>query len=134
MRAEAAKTTGLLQIDTGELPPSLRNTPWTFAYRYASVPFELELSLEEVQPRITLESLVEARLEPEKLSIEMTAFYNIERAGVFKLELEVPEGFEVRSVTGAGGSMTPVAGCRWPPMHPRKSNRTVLKATKRTIW
>ena len=110
LRAEAAKTSGLLQIDAGELPPSLRNTPWTFAYRYASVPFELELSLEEVQPRITVESLVEARLEPEKLSLEMTAYYNIERAGVFKLELDVPEGFEVRGVVGVGGSMTPVAG------------------------
>ncbi|HEV3022742.1 MAG TPA: hypothetical protein VGX76_09745, partial [Pirellulales bacterium] len=110
LRAEAARTTGLLQIDAGELPPNLRNTPWTFAYRYASVPFELELSLEEVQPRITVESLVEARLEPEMLSIEMTAYYNIERAGVFKLELDVPEGFEVRSVVGTGGSMTPVAG------------------------
>jgi hypothetical protein len=110
VRAEAAKTTGLLQIDAGELPQDLRNTPWTFAYRYASVPYELELSLEEVQPRITVESLVETRLEPEKLSIEMTAYYNIERAGVFKLDLDVPEGFELRGVTGAGGSMTPVAG------------------------
>ncbi len=110
LRAEAAKTTGLLQIDAGELPPNLRNTPWTFAYRYASVPFELALSLENVQPRITVESLVEARLEPEKLSIEMMAYYNIERAGVFKLELDVPEDFEVRGVTGTGGSMTPVAG------------------------
>jgi hypothetical protein len=110
LRAEAAKTNGLLQIDAGELPPNLRNTPWTFAYRYASVPFDLELSLEEVQPRITVESLVEARLEPEKLSLEVTAYYNIERAGVFKLELDVPQGFEVRSVVGAAGSMTPAAG------------------------
>ena len=80
--------------------PRSRSTAWTFAYRYASVPFELELAVEEVAPRITVDSLVEARLEPEKLTLDLTAFYTIERAGVFKLELDVPEGFEVRSVTG----------------------------------
>ncbi len=100
LRAEAAKTSGLLQVDANELPPTLRSTAWTFAYRYASVPFELELAVEEVAPRITVDSLVDVQLEPEKLAINLTALYTIERAGVFKLELEVPEGFEVRSVTG----------------------------------
>ena len=66
-----------------------------------SVPFELELALEEVEPRITVESLVEAKLEPEKIPIDLTAFFNIERAGVFKLELDVPEGFEVRKCKGS---------------------------------
>ncbi len=103
LRAEAAKTSGLLQIDAGELPPDLRRTTWTFAYRYASVPFDLQLALEEVQPRVTVDSLVVACLQPEKLSIDLTAYYNIERAGVFKLDLDVPEGFEVRNVAGAGG-------------------------------
>ncbi len=143
LRAEAAKSSGLLQIDAGELPPSLRNTPWTFAYRFASVPFELELSLEEVQPRITVESFVEARLEPEKLSVDMTAYYNIERAGVFKLELDVPEGFEVRSVVGAGGAMTPVAGAPMTAFTPAeveshhlegdKKNHLVVNLTRKAL-
>ena len=73
---------------------------WTFAYRYAAVPFELELAVEEVQPRITVDSLVEARLEPNRLTLDLTAVYTIERAGVFKLELDRPAGFEVRQVRG----------------------------------
>jgi hypothetical protein len=104
LRVDAAKTSGLLQVDASELPPALRSADWAFAYRYASVPFELELSVEEVGPRITVDSLVEARLEPERLSLDLTAYYTIERAGVFKLELEVPEGFELRSVVGGGGA------------------------------
>ena len=48
LRAEAAKTSGLLQVDANELPPAMRSAAWTFAYRYASVPFELELAVEEV--------------------------------------------------------------------------------------
>ncbi len=103
LRAEAAKTSGLLQVDANELPAAMRSAAWTFAYRYASVPFELELAVEEVSPRITVDSLIDARLEPEKLTLDLTALYTIERAGVFKLELDVPEGFEVRSVTGGLG-------------------------------
>jgi hypothetical protein len=104
MRAEAVRSAGLLQVDAAELPRSLAagapSGAWSFAYRYAAVPFELELSLEEVQPKITVDSLVEARLEPNRLTIDVTAIYNIERAGVFQLVLDRPEGFEVRQVRG----------------------------------
>jgi hypothetical protein len=104
LRAEAVRSTGLLQVDAGELPRSLASGApsgsWAFAYRYAAVPFELELGLEEVQPQITVDSLVEARLEANRLTIDLTAVYTIERAGVFRLELDRPEGFEVRQVRG----------------------------------
>ena len=110
LRAEASKTSGLSQVDANELPVAMRSVAWTFAYRYASVPFELELAVEEVSPRITVDSLVEARLEPEKLTLDLTVFYTIERAGVFKLELDVPEGFELRSVTGRQGAATAAPG------------------------
>jgi hypothetical protein len=100
LRAETARTSGLLQVDASELPRGLAAPGWTFAYRYATVPFELQLSVEEVKPRITTDSLVEARLEPERLTVDLTAVYNIERCGVFKLELDVPPGFAVRHVRG----------------------------------
>ena len=110
LRAEATKTSGLLQVDANELPPTLRSAVWTFAYRYASVPFELELAVEEVAPRITVDSLVDVQLEPEKLTLNLTAVYTIERAGIFKLELDVPEGFEVRSVIGKPVAVPAVPG------------------------
>ena len=133
LRAEAAKTSGLLQVDANELPPALRSAAWTFAYRYASVPFELELAVEEVSPRITVDSLVEARLEPEKLTLDLTAFYTIERAGVFKLELDVPEGFEVRSVTGKPVT-APAPGTPPRPVRRPRSIRIIWRARRRTIW
>jgi hypothetical protein len=104
LRADATRANGLLQVDAGELPSALRSTAWSFAYRYSSLPVELELAVEEVAPRITVDSMVEAQLEPEKLTLELTAQYNIERAGVFKLEFDVPEGFELRGVTGGSGA------------------------------
>ena len=60
LRAEALKTSGLLQVDADELPGNLRGARWAFSYRYASVPYELTLGIEKVQPQITVDSLVEA--------------------------------------------------------------------------
>lgn len=100
LRVEVAEHTGLLQRDTAELPKSLANWKWMLSYRYASLPFDLTLQVEKVQPRVVLESLVEATLEPEQLTLDVLAVYSIERAGVFRFEYQVPPGFEVRKVVG----------------------------------
>jgi len=101
LRTETAKTAGLMQIDAKELPPALQRGNWAFAYRYAATPFELALAVEKVQPSITVDSLCEALLEPNRLSLDLAAVYSIEKAGVFRLELDVPAGYEVREVRGA---------------------------------
>lgn len=101
LKAEAAKSTGLMQIDAAELPPALRGGKWAFAWRYAAVPYELTFDLEKVRPRITADALVEARLSPDRMTLDMTVVYKIEKAGVFSLSLLVPDGFEVRHVGGA---------------------------------
>jgi len=100
LRAEVTRHIGLMQIDASDLPESLSKGAWRFAYRYVTLPFDLSLRVEEVLPRITVDSLVEASLEPEQLTLDMLAIFNIERAGVFKLELDIPEGYEVRHVRG----------------------------------
>ncbi len=126
LRAEASRATGLLQVDAGELPESLRRQPWTFSYRYATLPYELVLGVEELQPRVTADSLVEARLEPERLTLDVTAVYNIERAGVFKLELDVPPGFGLRHVRGcdlAGNAAQQAAAVQVDSYHLEGKNK-----------
>lgn len=106
LRVEPAKTDGLMQIDATELPPGLRALPQgSLSYRYASAPYELTLSVEKVEPRVTVDSLVEATLLPDRLTLNLTAIYTIERAGVFRLELDIPAGYAIRHVRG-----TPVSG------------------------
>jgi len=100
LRAEAVEITGLLQVGAAELPPTLARTKWDFSYRYATVPFQLAFDIEKVQPRILADSLVEAYLEPNKLSLDMTTIYTIQKAGIFRLEIDVPEGYELRQVSG----------------------------------
>ena len=100
LRGEAAVTDGLLQLDATELPEPLRSTPWDFAYRAAAMPFSLVLTVEAVQPRIEAQQLIEAYVEPNQLVLDVATVFGIEDAGVFQLDLAVPEGYEVRRVQG----------------------------------
>ncbi len=100
LRAEALRHGGLMQIDASELPEALAKQQWTFSYRYGALPFDLVLQLEKVQPRIVADTLVEACLEPERLTLNVLAVYQVERAGVFRFELDIPAGYEVRRVYG----------------------------------
>ena len=101
LRAEAVAHAGLLQLDAAELPATLAKGKWDFSYRYAALPFDLTLGVEKVQPRILADSLVEAHLGTEALTVDLVTVYTVERAGVFRFEIDVPEGYDVRSVRGA---------------------------------
>lgn len=105
LRVEAARHGGLLQVDAGEIPAAPGETPgagaWVLSYRYAALPFDLALRVEKIEPEIAVDALVEASLEPDHLGLGWQGVYTIDKAGVFRLELEIPAGYEVRSVRGA---------------------------------
>ena len=133
LRAETAKTTGLLQVDAAELPPGLARGQWTFAYRYVAVPFDLVLAMEKVKPQVVCDTLVEAELTPEALLLDVLNVYNIQRAGVFRLEMDLPAGYEVRQVHGiaaAGASAVQVDGHR---VEGEKKNRLVVDLARKAI-
>ena len=100
LRADATVRNGVIQIDSDELPEPLAAESWTAAYRYAAVPFSLAFGVEKIQPRIVSDVLVEARLRPRDLNLSMLAVYDVQRAGVFTLELDSPAGYELRRVAG----------------------------------
>lgn len=100
LRAEPIRRAGLLQLDSSDVPAHLKRRPWTFAYRYAALPFDLALRVEKIEPRIHVDQLVEAFLEPQMLTLDLFAKYTIERAGVFELQLDVPAGLQLRRVRG----------------------------------
>ena len=99
-QGEAVRRAGLLQLDQNDLPESLRGTTWDFAYRYGAVPYELAVSVDKVLPRISVTELVEADLSAEKLVLNWQGLYTIEEAGLFQLRVDLPDGFEVRTVEG----------------------------------
>ena len=110
-------------------PPRCGASPGPSPIAMPRCPTNLVLAIEEVQPRVTAESLVEARLEPERLTLDMTAVYNIERAGVFKLELDVPAGY-----ARAPGPRLRPARRRRAAAVPCRSIRIIWKARRRTAW
>ena len=103
LRAEPEKKTGLLQIDVAELPGELQKQDSEFAYRYASLPFDLSLKLKKILPLINVDQLVEVVVQPEQLKIELSAIYDIQLAGVFQLELEIPQEFQIREIRPLSG-------------------------------
>jgi len=109
LKAEATARTGLLQLDPSELPQPLAKGKWDFSYRYAALPFELTLGVEKIQPRILADSLVEAHLGADALAMDLLTVFTVERAGVFRFEIDLPKGFEVRAVRGAGAGKVPAA-------------------------
>ncbi len=111
LTSETVKSTGLLRMDLSELPETLRqnNVKWDAAYRLSSANYGLELSVVKVEPRITATSQVAVELSEEFLRLDMQTAFDIERTGVFKLQLDVPDGFEIRSVRGfQHGNIQPV--------------------------
>ena len=107
LRAEPAAREGLLQVDAEDLSPGLRRRKWDYAFRYAALPFRLELAVEDVRPRIVADCLTEVHLAPRELTVDYVAVFDVQRAGVFQLDVVVPRGYEVRQVTGStvGGAV-----------------------------
>jgi len=100
LRAEPAKRSGLIQMDMGELPPNAKTDTTVFAFGYSALPYVLDLNIEKILPQIVAEQLVEIYLEPQQVSIDVHSIHTITEAGVFQLEFELPQGFDVRQVRG----------------------------------
>lgn len=124
LRSTPARRSGLLQLDMSELPPTVADRPWDYAFRYAALPFELALNIEKVEPRVRVEQFVHAYLEPDQLTVDLLAIYQIERAGVFQLQLDIPEGYQVRQVRGQDAEG--LAGVAVDTHHPDPANAQKL--------
>jgi hypothetical protein len=103
-RAEALVHAGLLRLDAGELPPDLAGKPWALTYRYATMPFELQVAIERLQPRMVSDSLLRVTLQPDALHVRQVTLYEVERAGVFHLDVEVPDEYDILQVRGIGAA------------------------------
>ena len=110
LRLDATRRTALLQVDAGEIAGSAAaEVPWALSYRYVTLPFDLAFRVEKIRPRITVDVLVEASLEPEYLSLDVQAVCDVQKAGVFQLEIEIPGGFELRHLRGQAIGDVPAA-------------------------
>ncbi|MCL2347180.1 MAG: hypothetical protein FWC50_02845 [Planctomycetaceae bacterium] len=129
LACEQKKSSGLIQIDPGELPQALRIRAGGFAYRLSAPAYELELGIEKEQPRIFARSQVQVTIGTNAENITMINAYRIERAGVFQLFYDIPAEMNVRTVqpfqginlqNGFGNTAGSVAN---NPMYPATGNQ-----------
>ena len=91
---ETAALTGLRQVNaTGNA---------LAAYQFNARPFTLALRLKPIEPVISVADRVSARLEETRLIIAHNLTLNVEKAGIYTLELTPPAGFAVADVHGEG--------------------------------
>lgn len=98
LRADVYERSGLVQIDTAQLPAALQQQTWDFAYRYATVPYSLALRVEKLLPEIVAIEQASVSLAPDRISFHSTALLTVSRAGIFQIELDVPAEYSVTEV------------------------------------
>ena len=88
----------VFQMDLNALPKQVRGGARALGYRFPTLPYALGLRLERINPRVTVS--VRARLEAEKRRIRLNQelHFTVERAGIFTVRLEVPEGIILTKV------------------------------------
>ena len=57
-------------------------------------------AIEKLLPLVEVDELVETYVEPNQITTNLLAILNIQRAGVFQVVLDVPEGYDIRTVQG----------------------------------
>jgi type II secretory pathway pseudopilin PulG len=72
------------------------------AYRFNARPFTLALKLKPIEPVINVTDRVNARLEETRLVISHGLALDVEKAGIYTLELTPQSGFAVADVRGEG--------------------------------
>ena len=72
------------------------------AYRFNARTFTLALKLKGIEPVVTVADRVSARLEESRLIVAHSLALNVEKSGIYSLELSPQPGFTVADVRGAG--------------------------------
>ena len=91
----------LARVDTGRLPDNIRNQPGATAWRFISSDYGATLDIATVEPRLTATHLWALGVQTDMLLLRGRLTYDIQRSGLFQLSVNLPEPWEVVSVTPA---------------------------------
>ncbi len=133
LRCETTSRTGLLQVDAAEVPANLINAGWNFVFKYAALPFELKLTAEKLLPRVSVDQVVETSIQPESIFTALHARFTIESAGIFQVNLAIPEGFEVVNVVGRPLGDQPAVDIESYYVAPGDKSNLVVNLTRKAL-
>lgn len=92
---------GVVRIDGDELFSKLRGTGVT-SFKYYSPKFALKVSVKPVQSRVLVDQAAQLVFLDDELRLNSVLNYTIERAGLFQLQVKVPEGLVIDNVECPG--------------------------------
>ena len=93
------KLTGLTRIEEAEVAEAIRR-PGSLAYKFYSPKVELKLSAKAVEPRVLVNHVAKLQFFDDELRSLTQVSYTIERAGLFELQLRVPDKMVIDRVVG----------------------------------
>ncbi len=91
-------TRNLARVDTEQLPESLANQPRVTAYRFITSEYAATMAIETTSPRITVDQRWMLGVDSDRLRLHGKIRYKIERTGLFELNMEFPEPWELETV------------------------------------
>ncbi|MBD3676384.1 MAG: hypothetical protein HUJ26_22975 [Planctomycetaceae bacterium] len=89
---------GLIRVDGPSVPEAVRNRAQVH-FKFYSPVFTLIGGIQPVQPRIQVQHQTQHVFEKNALVLNSQLFYQIERAGVFDLQIKLPSELTIESVT-----------------------------------
>ncbi len=93
------KFTGLTRIEEAEVAEAIRR-PSSLAYKFYSPKVELKLTAKAVEPRVLVNHVAKLQFLDDELRSLTQVSYTIERAGLFELQLRVPDKMVIDRVVG----------------------------------
>jgi hypothetical protein len=104
LRGEVISLDGLQRMDPARFLPNTSPRPQLdFVYEYRTVPFALTVAVSEVEPRIVSRMTTAVRLAPLEMRLDVVAEFDVQRAGVFHLDLDIPDEFELSNLRVSSG-------------------------------
>ena len=95
---ELTEAKDLARVDTGRLPKPLRGRSGATAWRFITADYGGTLEIDTIEPRITAAHLWTVSADSDRMDLHGRLTYQIERAGLFQLSLNLPEPWEIQSI------------------------------------
>ena len=92
---------GLIRIDAAEVAKTRRRAGSLY-YKFYSPRFRLNVAANAVEPRITAQQTTRVIFGDDELKLHSVLAMNVERAGIFELQVQLPTGLTVDTVDVVG--------------------------------
>jgi hypothetical protein len=88
----------VFQVDLNTLPEKIRGGERALGFRFPAMPYAVGLRAERIAPLVSLLSRVRVQVERRTMKLDTALQFNVERAGLFDLRIEVPPGITLTDI------------------------------------